>query len=203
MGDARLSVDLERGSVAFEMSRDVALGAKAHLPELKGGGLKLTPTASLAQAQLAQQDTVRLEARLRHGELEQLKRGQLDPGSLLQAERLQVTLVQSRELDVAGARVRAQREFLLTGLLPPGAQDPEQGLWEVSGGVDAGGGAELGFKTGALDLKAALKLEAPLFEGGTVLLPLRDVENAVLSRVQEQQREDALVRTQLAVSRSR
>ncbi|HET9451217.1 MAG TPA: hypothetical protein VFO83_10060, partial [Aggregicoccus sp.] len=199
--DARLVVDLERGSVAFELSQDVAAVAKAKLPALKAGGLKLSPEAALAQAHTAQQDTLRLEVRLREGELAQLKQGRLDPGSLLRPERLRVTLTQARELDLAGAHVRAQRDFVLSGALPSEAKDPALGSWRVSAGVDGGAGGELGFKTGALDLKAELKTRVPLFESGPLLLPLADVEHAVLSRLQERQRDEALVNAQLALSR--
>ncbi len=199
--DARVEVDLQRGSVAFLASQDVDLGAKAKLPGLEARGVKLEQELSLAQAGAAQQDTLRLEVRLRPGELEQLKRGELDPGSLLQRERLHVTLSQARELTLAGAHVRAEREFVLQGAVPPEAQDPTRGLWRVSAGVDAGGGGELGFKTGAVDLKAELKAQVPLFEGGALRMPLADVEHRVLSQVQERQREEALVNAQLALSR--
>lgn len=200
-GEARMRVDIERGTVSFEMSRDVSLTAKAHLPELKLGAVKLAPTATSAQAQLALQQTVRVETRLRPGELERLLRGDLDPTQLMQPERLQVTLVQKRELDVQGVQVQAQRTFDLGGGVPPEALDPEQGLWEVSAGIDGGAGGELGFRTGALDLKAELKVEVPLFSSGPVRLPFKDVEGAVLSRLQEHHREEALVHAQLAASR--
>jgi hypothetical protein len=198
--DARVEVDLQRGSVAFLLSQDVDARAKLEL-EREVKGVKLESELSLAQADTAQQDTLRLEVRLRPGELERLKRGALDPGGLLQRERLHVTLSQTRELELAGAHVRAEREFVLRGAVPPEAQDPARGLWRVSAGMDAGGGGELGFELGAVDLKAALKAQVPLFEEGTVLLPLADVEHAVLVRVQERQREEALVNAQLALSR--
>jgi hypothetical protein len=199
--EARMEVDLERGSVTFALSQALDAHAQAKGPGLKAGDVKLSAEAAYARAQSAQQDTLRLEVRLREGELALLKQGKLDPASLLQRERLQVTLTQTRELDVAGAHVRAERDFVLSGPLPPEALDPSRGAWRISAGMDTGEGGELGLETGALDLKVALKTQVPLFESGSLLLPLAGLEEAVLGRLQERQREEALVHAQLARSR--
>jgi hypothetical protein len=111
--------------------------------------------------------------------------------------------VQELSGQLAGAHVQARRELAVQGALPEQALALDSSPWEVHASLDGGFGGEAKLEAGVVDLKGELRLSRPLFAEGTRTLTLGALQDTVLGEVQEQQREEALVRAQLAVSHSR
>ncbi|MBF5045785.1 hypothetical protein FGE12_25480 [Aggregicoccus sp. 17bor-14] len=200
VGEARVHVDVARGRVSFEVAQQV----QGKLPglELEGslGGLEAKASPGPG-GELKLQNTLRMEVTLRPGELALVREGKLDPSALLQPDRVRTRVLQEVSGALGDAQVHARRELPVNGTLPEGLLHPEQGSWEVSGSLDDSTGGEVKLETGVVDLKAELHLSRPLFDHGARILTLAEMNDAVLREVQEHQREEALVRAQLAMGR--